>query len=116
VVAVRDEESALVISEYGYGKRMAYDQFTPHGRGTKGQIGYTVTQRTGEVVGLLSVKEGDDMVVMTAQGNTVKLELDQIPAYGRQASGVRIVNIESPDFVVGIARSAAEDADEDEAE
>jgi DNA gyrase subunit A len=106
---VREGEQMLLVSEFGYGKRTEYDHFTPHGRGTRGQICYKATDKTGEVIGVLSVSDKDDLVCITSQGNALKLRLAEVANLGKAAMGVRIVNITKPDVVVGIARVVKED-------
>jgi DNA gyrase subunit A len=108
-LCVRDDEQMLLISEYGYGKRIEYSNFTPHGRGTRGQIAYKVFEKSGELVNAISVTNADELVCITSQGNAVKLKLDSIPVMGKAATGVRVVNISPPDFVVGMARVVVED-------
>ena len=108
---VRPGEQLLVVSEFGFGKRTEYDNFAPHGRGTRGQVVYRATEKTGEVVAALSVSEKDDLVCITSQGNTLKLRLADIAVLGKTAMGVHIVNITRPDLVVGVARVMKEDED-----
>jgi DNA gyrase subunit A len=104
VAMVREGEQMLLVSEFGIGKRTEYDNFSPHGRGTRGQICYKASEKTGEVIGVLSVNPTkDDLVCITSQGNTLKLSLSGIAALGKTAMGVRIVNITKPDVVVGVA-------------
>ncbi len=109
VVRVEPKAEMLLATEFGYGKRIEYDNFSPHGRGTRGQTAYKVTDKTGEVVGVLAAHKSDDVVCITSQGNTIKLRLKEIPVMGKTAMGVRMVNIERPDQVVGIARVAKAD-------
>jgi DNA gyrase subunit A len=104
VAMVLEREQMLLVSEFGYGKRIEYDNFSPHGRGTRGQICYKATEKTGEVIGVLSVNDKDDLVCITSQGNTLKLRLSEVATMGKTAMGVRIVNITKPDVVVGVAR------------
>ena len=104
VAMVLEGEQMLLVSEFGYGKRTEYDNFSPHGRGTRGQICYKTTEKTGEVIGVLSVNDKDDLVCITSQGNTLKLRLSEVATLGKTAMGVRIVNITKPDVVVGVAR------------
>ncbi|MFP4510044.1 MAG: DNA topoisomerase (ATP-hydrolyzing) subunit A [Spirochaetaceae bacterium] len=111
-VCVNQEHDLVVLSEFGHGKRVRFDEFTPHGRGTRGQKVFTPAERTGEIVGVLSGTDEDDIMVITSQGSTVKLNLSTIPVYGRAATGVRIVHIERPDFVVGVDRAANEDEED----
>ena len=112
VAMVQEGEQMLITSEFGYGKRTEYDNFSPHGRGTRGQICYKATEKTGEVIGVLSVNPKDDLVCITSQGNTLKLSLADIATLGKTAMGVHIVNIVKPDVVVGIARVVKEEEEE----
>jgi DNA gyrase subunit A len=109
VAMVAKGEQMLLVSEFGFGKRTEYDNFSPHGRGTRGQICYRATEKTGEVVGVLSVSDKDDLVCITSQGNTLKLRLTEVATLGKTAMGVRIVNITRPDVVVGVARVVKEE-------
>jgi DNA gyrase subunit A len=108
-VTVTSSEDMLLLTEFGFGKRVPFEEFTPHGRGTKGQIAYSVNDRTGELVGLLSIGEEDGFVVITSQGQTIKLSARDITVQGRQAMGVRVVDISRPDYVVGLGRAAQEE-------
>jgi DNA gyrase subunit A len=105
VVTVRPDERMLLLTEYGYGKRTDYDEFTQHNRGTKGQIAYSASDRTGEVVGVLSVAEGDEAMIITSQGQTIKIRIQDVSIQSRATMGVRVVDINRPDFVVGVARA-----------
>ncbi|TVR04501.1 MAG: DNA topoisomerase (ATP-hydrolyzing) subunit A [Spirochaetaceae bacterium] len=109
VVAVTPDESLLFITEYGHGKRTNFDDFNPHGRGTRGQIAYSLSDKTGELVGVIPIREDDEVIVITSQGSTVKLKVSQITVQSRTASGVRVVNIDRPDYVVGIGRAENDD-------
>ena len=104
ILVVREDENMLLISENGYGKRTKYNNFSKHSRATKGQIAYKVSEKTGEVVGALSVEKENELVCITSQGQTIKLQLAEIPVMGKTAMGVKIVNIQKPDVLVGMAR------------
>jgi DNA gyrase subunit A len=108
-VTVDQEEQLFLITENGFGKRSEYDNFTTHGRGTKGQIAYKTGDKYGELAGILKVKEEDDIMIISSQGNTVKLKVEEVPILGKHAVGVKIVNIEQPDFVVAIDRIAKDE-------
>ncbi|MFQ3619779.1 MAG: DNA topoisomerase (ATP-hydrolyzing) subunit A [Spirochaetales bacterium] len=107
-VLVEPNKQVLLITEFGYGKRLEFDSFQPHGRATGGQIAYKVTPKTGEVSGGISVSEDAEIVIITSYGNALKLRAKEIPLQGRAAHGVRIVNIDQPDFVVGVDITQAE--------
>lgn len=113
-VVVTDEEQMLTVSEYGYGKRTEYSEFTAHGRGTRGQIAYGVNAKTGEIVDLLSVHGDAELIIITSQGQTIKLAAGAIPIQSRSATGVKVVDIDQPDYVVGVDRTAGEDEDDGE--
>jgi len=109
---VNDESMMLIMTECGYGKRVNYSEFTPHGRATGGQKIYTISDKTGEIVGLITVEENDEVVCITSQGKTLRVKASTISKMGRAAQGVRILNIERPDTLIGIDTVAQE---EDEA-
>lgn len=104
VLPVIEKEQMFIVSEFGYGKRIEYDNFTPHNRATRGQICYKVTDKNGEIAGILSVKKKDDIVCITSKGHTLKVYVKEIPILGKSARGVRIVNIDKPEIVIGTAR------------
>ena len=109
--AVRVDERArmLLLTESGYGKRVQFDQFSVHSRGTQGQIGYNVTDKTGEVVGVIAVADSDEVMCITSQGKTLKLAASAISQQGRASQGVCILKIDSPDFVIGVDRVEKEE-------
>jgi DNA gyrase subunit A len=108
VLRVVSGESMLLLSEYGYGKRVAFDEFSAHGRATGGQRIYTVSDRTGELVSCVNVLEDEEIMCITSQGKSIKLKVSEIRVMGRAAQGVRILNIDKPDFVVGVDRIVRE--------
>jgi len=102
-------EKMLILSEFGYGKRVDFSEFSSHGRGTGGQRIYTVSEKTGEIVGCVSVLDGEDIMCITSQGKSIKLKVGEIRVMGRAAQGVRILSIDKPDFVIGLDRIVKED-------
>jgi len=102
-------EKMLILSEYGFGKRVDFTEFSSHGRGTGGQRIYTVTEKTGEIVGCVSVLDDDDIMCITSQGKSIKLKVNDIRVMGRSAQGVRLLSIDKPDFVIGLDRIIKED-------
>ncbi|MDR2552506.1 MAG: DNA topoisomerase (ATP-hydrolyzing) subunit A, partial [Treponema sp.] len=108
-------ERMLILSEYGYGKRVDFTEFSAHGRGTGGQKIYTVTEKTGEIVGAVSVLDNEEIMCITSQGKSIKLKVKDIRVMGRSAQGVRILSIDKPDFVTGLDRIVKEDDAEQQA-
>jgi DNA gyrase subunit A len=105
-------EKMLILSEYGYGKRVVFGDFSPHGRGTGGQKIYTVTGKTGEIVGCVTVLDDEEIMCITSQAKSIKLKVSGVPVMGRSAQGVRILSIDKPDFVIGVDRIVREEAAE----
>ncbi|MDR0442023.1 MAG: DNA topoisomerase (ATP-hydrolyzing) subunit A [Treponema sp.] len=102
-------EKMLILSEYGFGKRVDFSEFSSHGRGTGGQKIYTVSDKTGEIVGCVSVLDNEDIMCITSQGKSIKLKVNDIRVMGRSAQGVRLLSIDKPDFVIGLDRIVKED-------
>jgi DNA gyrase subunit A len=109
VLRVMDTEKMLILSEYGYGKRVDFSEFSSHGRGTGGQKIYTVTDKTGEIVGCVNVLDNEEIMCITSLGKSIKLKVASIRVMGRSAQGVRILSIDKPDFVIGVDRIVKED-------
>jgi DNA gyrase subunit A len=105
-------EKMLILSEYGFGKRVEFGEFSSHGRGTGGQKIYTVSEKTGEITGCVSVLENEDIMCITSQGKSIKLKVEEIRVMGRSAQGVRILSIDKPDFVIGLDRIVKEDGED----
>jgi DNA gyrase subunit A len=99
----------LVVSENGFGKRVDYKEFSVHGRGTGGQVLYKVTPKSGEVAGAIAVSETDDVVCITSQGKTLRVIAEKIGEQDVYASGVKVLNIEPPDMVIGLDRVIREE-------
>lgn len=86
-------ESLIVITENGIGKRLSSKQFNAKGRGGKGQIYIKPDNKTGNVVSVKTVGDKDEIMVVTTDDMTIKVKADSIPELGRNAKGVKIVNI-----------------------
>ncbi|HVX24256.1 MAG TPA: DNA gyrase subunit A [Candidatus Saccharimonadales bacterium] len=94
----------FVISKYGYGKKTKIDQFTPHARGGVGIRSAVVNDKTGELVGVKRlVTDEQELILISRNGQTIRLGLDNIPALGRATQGVRIMRLNDGDEVVSLA-------------
>jgi DNA gyrase subunit A len=109
MLRVSSEHRMLILTEYGYGKRVEFENFTAHGRATHGQIIYSAEEKTGEIVGAITVLDSDDVVVITSQGKTLKIPANSVSIQGKGAKGVRVLNIDRPDFVIGLDKIAREE-------
>ena len=103
------ETEMLVITESGYGKRVDFSEFNAHGRGTGGQRIFGNVDGKGEVIGALTVKENDSIMCITSQGTSLRVEAKDISKQSRSSSGVKVVDIKEPDYVVGIDRIAQDE-------
>ncbi|MDR2247627.1 MAG: DNA topoisomerase (ATP-hydrolyzing) subunit A [Treponema sp.] len=108
MLRVDDREKMLILSEYGFGKRVDFSEFAIHGRSTGGQKIYTVTEKTGEIVGCVNVLDNEEIMCITSQGKSIKLKVADIRIMGRSAQGVKILSIDKPDFVIGVDRIVKE--------
>ncbi len=89
----------LSISENGYGKRTPLEDYRLTARGRKGVINMKTTPKIGKVVGILSVKEDSDLMIITKQGQIIRIDSGAIRQAGRSTQGVRLVNVEPGDQV-----------------
>ena len=86
--------TVMVISENGYGKRTALDAYTPHNRGGKGMKTINVTDKTGPLVGFLSVNDDNDLIIINQSGITIRIHMSDLRIMGRATQGVRLINLE----------------------
>ncbi len=112
-INVLPDSEMLVITERGAGKRVAFEEFNAHGRGTGGQRVFGNVDDKGEIIGALTVKESDTIMCITSQGISLRVEASSISKQGRSSSGVRVVDITPPDYVVGIDRIAKDESEDD---
>lgn len=116
---VEDGSSIFVISRLGYGKRTKVSQFTAHARGGVGIRSAVVNTKTGDLVSVKALTNGEnEVIIMSTQGQTIRLGLKDIPELGRATQGVRIMRLNDGDTVVSLALvdTTLEPKDEDESE
>ncbi len=107
---VKEGVTVLTVTERGYGKRTPLDEYRLQGRAGKGIIDIKTAGRNGAVVGMLQVREGDDILVVTTKGKIIRLHADEVTSQGRNTMGVRIIDIDADDQVGNLARVEAEQA------
>src|SRR3989441_1164639 len=105
---VQEGAQILTISERGYGKRTPLDEYRLQGRAGKGIIDIKTGGRNGTVVGMLQVREGDDVLVITTKGKIIRFHAGDVSSQGRNTMGVRIIDLDADDKVGSIARVEAE--------
>ncbi|OJF76576.1 MAG: DNA gyrase subunit A [Treponema sp. CETP13] len=110
-IRVEDDKKMLLLTEFGYGKRTEFSQYSTHSRNTQGQIGYSINEKTGKVIGAITISEEDELMCITSQGKTLRASASTISIQGRSTQGVRVLTINPPDMVIGIDKIDAQDVD-----
>jgi DNA gyrase subunit A len=103
VTVVKNDSDFLVITELGYGKRMEYTEFSTKGRGGRGLTYLKITEKNGSAIGISSVKETDEVIIMAASGMIIRIEASAMSKIGRTTQGVRVVNLKDDDKVIDFA-------------
>lgn len=114
---VEKDSNIFVISDQGYGKRTKIEQFTPHKRGGVGIRSAVVNKKTGDLIGVktLSGDDTQEVIIISKNGQTIRLGLKNIPALGRATQGVRIMRLNDGDKVVSLALVDKMEESEEEA-
>ncbi len=115
VALVEDEKKLITITEGGFGKRTNYDDFRlMKNRGGKGVTCHNITDKTGKLAAIASVKEDDDLMMITNEGVIIRIPVDGIPTYSRSAGGVIVMRLADGASIVNIARLEKEEEIEEE--
>jgi DNA gyrase subunit A len=113
MVCVQDEsEDILVISENGYGKRSKIEDYRITNRGGKGVKTINITEKTGDLITIKSVSNDNDLMIITENGLTIRLNVDSISILGRATQGVRVINLKGDDRIASVARVNVEPTEE----
>jgi len=104
MVVVDELATLLTACEHGYGKRTNFDQYRIQSRGGYGIINIRTTKRNGKVVGMKSVRDADELMLITQNGKIIRTGLGDIRTIGRATQGVRIISLRPGDKLVSIAR------------
>ncbi len=115
---VHEDTNIFVISELGYGKRTKVKQFTAHARGGVGIRSAVVNKKTGQLMGVkaLSGNDSQEVIIISQNGQTIRLGLKDIPELGRATQGVRIMRLNDGDKVVSLTLVDKIDDPEDDSE
>ena len=105
------QTNVLVVSEKGYGKRSDIDEYRITNRGGKGVKTINITDKTGNLVGIKSVTDENDLMIITKNGITIRLNVVDLRVMGRATQGVRLINIADTDEIAAVTKV---DHEEDE--
>jgi DNA gyrase subunit A len=107
---VQEGVTILTVTERGFGKRTPLEEYRLQGRAGKGIIDIKTGGRNGNVVAMLQVRDGDDILVVTTKGKIIRFHAADVSAQGRNTWGVRIIDLEADDRVGSVCRVDAEQA------
>jgi len=99
-----DQESILVVSENGYGKRTLVEDYRVTNRGGKGVKTLNITDKTGDLVAIKVVTDDDDLMITTKNGIMIRMEMKEIRVMGRATQGVRVINLKSGVVISSVAK------------
>ena len=103
---LRGDATMLSITERGYGKRSNIAEYRRQSRGGKGIITIKTDERNGNVVGIKQVMEEDNIMIITSKGKLIRIDMKNISIIGRNTKGVRLINVEEGERVVGVTKVA----------
>ena len=109
VDVARDDTAILILTEAGFGKRTQLERFNAQARGGQGVRGIRLTGKKGEVVAAFMVGLDDEIVAVSNNGITIRMEVRSISSQGRDATGVRVMNLDDGDVVGSVAPILATD-------
>ncbi len=111
-VAEGSGEELLVVSDHGYGKRSALEEYRITNRGGKGVKAMQVTEKTGQLVSIQAVTDADDLMIINRSGLTIRLSMSELRTIGRATQGVRLFKVAANDEISSVAKVAAAEGEE----
>jgi DNA gyrase subunit A len=102
----------LCVSEKGMGKRTAVGEYKLQARGGKGILTYRITEKTGNLSGIKTVTEDDDIMLITSDGTIIRMNVADIPVVGRATQGVILMRLQEGEKVVSVASLPKEEEDD----
>ena len=112
MLSVNDMDSdILVVSENGYGKRSKLDDYRITNRGGKGVKTISITEKTGSLVSIKNVSDGDDLMIINKSGIAIRMEVNSLRVMGRATQGVKLINLKDADSIAAVAKVVLDDDD-----
>lgn len=105
------EETILVVSEKGYGKRSDLDDYRVTNRGGKGVKTMNITDKTGDLIAIKCVTESDDLMIINKSGITIRMEVKDLRIMGRNTQGVKLIRLDDDDSIASVAKVDVEEAE-----
>ncbi|SMC80028.1 DNA gyrase subunit A [Moheibacter sediminis] len=116
VIADKENETVLVVSEKGYGKRTSIEDYRITNRGGKGVTTLNITEKTGKLIAIQSVTDDNDLMIINKSGVTIRTGVKEMRVMGRATQGVRLINLKNNDKIAAVAKVAVEEEVEEELE
>jgi len=110
------EETILTVTANGFGKRTKVKEYRLQARGGMGLITIKTTERNGPVVGVFKVVDEDELMLITDTGRIIRIRVNEISIIGRNTQGVKLINVEPSERVVGVARLEEKEEEPDQVE
>lgn len=107
-----DKRMILVVSEKGFGKKTPIDEYRTTNRGGKGVKTISITEKTGNLVGILTVSDEEDLMITCKSGITIRTGVDSIREAGRATQGVKLIRLEDDDAIAAVTQMAKEEEEE----
>ncbi|MBB6330419.1 DNA gyrase subunit A [Chryseobacterium sediminis] len=111
-----ENETVLVVSEKGYGKRTAVEDYRITNRGGKGVITLNITEKTGNLIAIQNVTDEDGLMIINKSGVAIRMGMDEMRVMGRNTQGVKLINLKKNDEIAAIAKVAMDKDVEDDSE
>ncbi len=105
------EETILVVSEKGYGKRSDLEDYRVTNRGGKGVKTMNITDKTGDLIAIKCVTEGDDLMIINKSGITIRMEVKDLRIMGRNTQGVKLIRLDDDDSIASVAKVDVDEAE-----
>lgn len=102
----------LVVSEKGYGKRSAIEDYRITNRGGKGVKTINMTEKTGSLISLIDVTDEDNLMIINRSGLTIRMEVSSLRVMGRNTQGVKLINLRPDDAIAAVAKVSASKEEE----
>ncbi|GLX81948.1 DNA topoisomerase (ATP-hydrolyzing) subunit A [Thalassotalea eurytherma] len=104
LIVPKNDGPILTVTENGYGKRTAIDEYPAKSRATKGVVSIKVSERNGKVIGAVQVEENDEIMMITDNGTLVRTRVNEVSIIGRNTQGVRLIRTAEDEHVVALQR------------
>lgn len=106
------DEDILVVSDKGYGKRSALNDYRITSRGAKGVKTIQITEKTGDLIAIANVSDNQDLMIINRSGITIRMKVSDLRVMGRNTQGVRLIDLRGKDYIASITHVPADEHDE----